>query len=102
MEFRQPGNTEIQVSAISLGSWMTYEFMTEPEALAVMNRALEAGINFIDDARYDDRTGTALLKSGYSEVIFGRLLRQSGWLRDQLKMMPLLNEEIMAKLHHLE
>jgi aryl-alcohol dehydrogenase-like predicted oxidoreductase len=84
MEYRQLGHSGLEVSVFSLGSWLTYEFMTEEEALAVIRRALEAGINFLDDARYDDRTGTAPLKTGYSEVVFGRLLRQGGWKRADL------------------
>ncbi|HUM70535.1 MAG TPA: aldo/keto reductase [Chloroflexota bacterium] len=63
---------------------MTYEFMDEKAALAVIESGLQAGINFLDDARYDDRTGHAPLKSGYSEVLFGRLLRQGGWNRADL------------------
>ncbi|HEX9921358.1 MAG TPA: aldo/keto reductase [Anaerolineae bacterium] len=78
MEFRKLGHSGIDVSAFSLGSWLTYEYMEEQEALAVINRGLEAGINFFDDARYDDKSGTAPLKSGYSEVVFGRLIRQTG------------------------
>jgi aryl-alcohol dehydrogenase-like predicted oxidoreductase len=58
--------------------------MEEQEALAVLSRGLEAGINFLDDARYDDRSGAAPLKSGYSEVLFGRLLRRGGWKRADL------------------
>lgn len=84
MEFRQLGNSGIDVSVFSLGSWLTYEYMAEKDALAVMGCGLEAGINFLDDARYDDRTGQAPLKTGYSEVVFGRLLRQSGWKRADL------------------
>src|SRR5690242_9556813 len=84
MEFRALGNSGIPVSAFSLGSWLTYEFMEEQDALAVISAGLEAGINFLDDARYDDRTGTAPMKSGYSEVLFGRLLRQGGWNRADL------------------
>ena len=84
MEYRQLGNSDLEVSVFSLGSWLTYEFMEEKESLAVMSRAIEAGINFLDDARYNDRTGHAPMKSGYSEVVFGRLLRQGGWQRDKL------------------
>ncbi|MCL4263345.1 MAG: aldo/keto reductase [Anaerolineae bacterium] len=58
--------------------------MDEKEALAVIESGLQAGINFLDDARYDDRTGHAPLKSGYSEVLFGRLLRRGGWDRADL------------------
>jgi len=84
MEYRQLGNSGIEVSALSLGSWLTYEFMDEEEALAVLSRGLEAGINFLDDARYDDKKGTAPMKSGYSEVVFGQLLRKGGWNRADL------------------
>jgi aryl-alcohol dehydrogenase-like predicted oxidoreductase len=84
MEYRKLGNSDLRVSAFSLGSWLTYEFMQEADSLAVIGRALEAGINFLDDARYDDRTGKAPLKSGYSEVIFGQLIRKGGWKRSDL------------------
>src|SRR5688500_4202076 len=78
MEYRQLGHSGISVSALSLGSWMTYETMDERDARAVIQAGLEQGINFLDDARYNDRTGKAPLKTGYSEVLFGRLLRQTG------------------------
>jgi aryl-alcohol dehydrogenase-like predicted oxidoreductase len=84
MEYRKLGSSDLQVSAFSLGSWLTYEFMEEADSLAVIGSALAAGINFLDDARYDDRTGKAPLKSGYSEVIFGQLIRKGGWKRQDL------------------
>src|SRR6185436_12532363 len=84
MEFRSLGHSGLAVSAFSLGSWLTYEFMDEPAALAVIESGLAAGMNFLDDARYDDRTGTAPLKTGYSEVLFGRLLHKGGWNRASL------------------
>ncbi len=49
-----------------------------------MRKALELGINFLDDARYNDETGIAPMKSGYSEVVFGELFRVSGWKRDEV------------------
>jgi aryl-alcohol dehydrogenase-like predicted oxidoreductase len=84
MEYRPLGRSGVTVSALSLGSWLTYEFMDERDALAVIGSGLAAGINFLDDARYNDRTGTAPLKTGYSEVVFGRLLRKGGWNRADL------------------
>ena len=43
-----------------------------PEAgVEVMRAARDAGITFLDDARYDDETGTAPIPTGYSEVVFG-------------------------------
>jgi aryl-alcohol dehydrogenase-like predicted oxidoreductase len=84
MEFRQLGHSGIAVSVFSLGSWLTYEFMEEQDVLAVIGSGLAAGINFLDDARYDDRTGRAPRATGCSEVVFGRLLRKGGWNRADL------------------
>jgi len=49
-----------------------------------MRAAREAGINFLDDARYNDETGHAPLPTGYSEVVFGELFRAAGWRRDEV------------------
>jgi aryl-alcohol dehydrogenase-like predicted oxidoreductase len=55
--------------------------MTPEAGEAVMRAARDAGITFLDDARYDDETGTAPLRTGYSEVRFGELFRTAGWPR---------------------
>lgn len=112
MEYRKLGRSDLQVSAFPLGSWMTYEFMDEADALAVLKSGLNQGINFLDDARYDDRTGHAPLKSGYSEVLFGRLLRKSGANRQDLVIAnklwlefypgQSLEEELAASLGRME
>jgi L-glyceraldehyde 3-phosphate reductase len=81
---RRLGSSELDVSVLSLGSWRTYEVIPREQALAVLRTAREAGIDFLDDARYDDETGTAPLKTGWSEVLFGELLRAAGWPRDEL------------------
>src|SRR5712691_401845 len=52
--------------------------------MAVMRKARELGINFLDDARYNDETGKAPMKTGYSEVVFGEMFRVSGWKRDEV------------------
>jgi aryl-alcohol dehydrogenase-like predicted oxidoreductase len=69
---------------MSLGSWRTYERIPREQGLQVMRAAREAGINFLDDARYNDETGTAPIATGYSEVVFGDLFRAAGWVRDQV------------------
>src|SRR6266849_4706074 len=82
---RRPlGASGIQVSELALGSWRTYERIPAEAGRAVMRKALELGINFLDDARYNDETGIAPMKSGYSEVVFGELFRVSGWKRDEV------------------
>jgi L-glyceraldehyde 3-phosphate reductase len=78
------GSSGIEVSALSLGSWRTYERIPRAQALAVLEAARDAGITFLDDARYNDETGTAPLASGYSEVLFGELFRATGWARDEV------------------
>jgi len=81
---RQLGTSAIEVSAVALGSWRTYEHLARDQAAAVMVAAREAGITFLDDARYDDRTGSAPIPTGWSEVLFGELFRASGWKRDEV------------------
>ncbi|HET7338662.1 MAG TPA: aldo/keto reductase [Candidatus Dormibacteraeota bacterium] len=81
---RRLGTSELMVSELSLGSWRTYERISHPAGVAVMRKAQELGINFLDDARYNDETGEAPMKTGYSEVIFGQLFRDAGWKRDEV------------------
>jgi aryl-alcohol dehydrogenase-like predicted oxidoreductase len=82
MERRTLGrDAPLEVSRLSLGSWRTFERIPRADALAVMQTALELGINFLDDARYDDESGAAPIPTGYSEVLFGELFRAAGWDR---------------------
>ena len=79
---RRPlGRSELDVSRLALGSWRTFERIPRENGLAVMRAAREHGLNFLDDARYDDETGTAPMRTGYSEVLFGELFRAAGWDR---------------------
>jgi aryl-alcohol dehydrogenase-like predicted oxidoreductase len=82
MERRPLGASDLEVSRLSLGSWRTFERIPTDDALAVMRGAREHGLNFLDDARYDDETGHAPIPTGYSEVLFGELFRGAGWDRD--------------------
>jgi aryl-alcohol dehydrogenase-like predicted oxidoreductase len=84
MLYRTLGASEIDVSVLSLGSWRTYEHISREQGLAVMQAARECGINFLDDARYNDETGNAPIPTGYSEVVFGELFRAAGWKRDEV------------------
>jgi aryl-alcohol dehydrogenase-like predicted oxidoreductase len=81
---RPLGRSGINVSSLSLGSWRTFERVPREVGLAVMNKARESGITFLDDARYNDETGAAPLQTGYSEVVFGELFRTAGWKRDEV------------------
>jgi len=51
MKYRKLGASDLEVSEISLGSWLTYGVGVEADAArACLDRAFEVGINFIDTA----------------------------------------------------
>jgi aryl-alcohol dehydrogenase-like predicted oxidoreductase len=51
MKYRQLGDSDLSVSEISLGSWLTYGVGVEADAArACLDEAFEQGINFIDTA----------------------------------------------------
>jgi aryl-alcohol dehydrogenase-like predicted oxidoreductase len=81
---RALGGSGFDVSVMALGSWRTFERIPREQGVAVMQAAREAGITFLDDARYDDETGEAPVPTGYSEVVFGELFRAAGWNRDEV------------------
>jgi aryl-alcohol dehydrogenase-like predicted oxidoreductase len=69
---------------MALGSWRTFERISRERGIEVMRAAREAGVTFLDDARYNDETGEAPIPSGYSEIVFGELFRAAGWRRDDV------------------
>jgi 1-deoxyxylulose-5-phosphate synthase len=51
MRLRQLGNSDLHVSEVSLGSWLTYGGgVADDQARACVDAAFDAGINFIDTA----------------------------------------------------
>jgi aryl-alcohol dehydrogenase-like predicted oxidoreductase len=81
---RPLGTSGVEVSVLSLGSWQTYERIPRETGAAVLARARECGVDFLEVARYDDQTGGAPMRTGYSEVVFGEIFRASGWPRDEV------------------
>ncbi len=81
MEYRRLGRSDLVISEISLGSWLTYGVGVEAErATACVRRAFEVGINFFDTANvYGWKTG-----EGVTEQIIGRWLAQGGGRRDKI------------------
>jgi len=75
MEYRVLGRTGVMVSALCLGAMNFPSPTSEDESLAIIHRALEAGINFIDTANVYNR--------GESERVVGRALKENG-KRDQI------------------
>src|ERR1700690_2204182 len=65
MDFRKLGWSEIEVSEISLGSWLTYSGGVEREqARACVEAAFDEGINFIDTANIYGRGASETLLGG--------------------------------------
>ncbi|HEY6889056.1 MAG TPA: aldo/keto reductase, partial [Solirubrobacter sp.] len=82
MEHRALG--PLSVSILALGSWQTYERIPRADGVAVLDAAREAGITFLETARYNASSPGAPLATGYSEVVFGELFRASGWPREEV------------------
>ena len=67
MKYRKLGDSDLTVSEISLGSWLTYGVGVERDkAAACVDRSFELGINFIDTANVYGR--------GAAESVLGELL----------------------------
>ncbi len=71
MQFRKLGSSDLRVSEIALGSWLTYGGGVEKaRAIACVRQAFEAGINFIDTANVYGR--------GSAETLLGEALAGVG------------------------
>src|SRR5579872_2240357 len=67
MRFRKLGSSDLEVSEISLGSWLTYSGGVEADATrACTEAAFDAGINFFDTANVYGR--------GAAETAWGEIL----------------------------
>ena len=74
MEYRKLGRSGLQVSALSLGSWLTFgKQIGDDVAEQLMHAAYDAGVNFFDNAEIYAR--------GQSEIVMGNILARSGWDR---------------------
>ncbi|MEA3039599.1 MAG: hypothetical protein QOE79_2112 [Sphingomonadales bacterium] len=68
MRYRRLGSSDLEVSAISLGSWLTFGVGVEADrARTVVDRAFGLGINFIDTANVYGR--------GAAEEFLGEVLK---------------------------
>jgi aryl-alcohol dehydrogenase-like predicted oxidoreductase len=70
MEYRQLGRTGVQVSALCLGCMMFGRRTSPDDSYAIIDSALDAGLNFVDTADVYAR--------GLSEEITGEALRRNG------------------------
>ena len=75
MVYRRLGRSGLQVSALSFGSWVSFDNqMKDDLAMECMQAAHDAGCNFFDNAES--------YAGGESEAIMGRALHELGWRRN--------------------
>lgn len=75
MEYRRLGNSGLQLSGFSYGSWVTFGNSVDVNlAVDCMTIAYDAGVNFFDNAE--------AYCWGQSELIMGEALRRLNWTRD--------------------
>jgi voltage-dependent potassium channel beta subunit len=74
MKYRRLGRSGLQVSELSLGSWVTYHNQVDTgSAKEMLAAAFDAGVNFFDNAE--------AYAAGQSEVVMGEAFRQLRWPR---------------------
>lgn len=74
MNYRRLGKSGLQVSSVSLGSWLTFgNQISDDVAEELMKLAYDEGVNFFDNAE-----GYA---GGKSEIVMGKILKKMGWQR---------------------
>jgi voltage-dependent potassium channel beta subunit len=74
MQYRRLGRAGLQVSELSLGSWVTYANQVDVDAaVEMMAAAYDAGVNFFDNAE--------AYAGGKSEEVMGAALRRLAWPR---------------------
>ena len=79
MEYTQLGRTGLKVSRLCLGTMNFGPKTTEEDSFAIMDKALDLGINFFDTANvYGWKLG-----EGVTEQIIGRWLAQCGGRREK-------------------
>ncbi len=74
MQYRRLGRSGVRVSALSLGSWVTYHNQVGTDAaVEMLAAAFDAGVNFFDNAE--------VYAGGHSETIMGQALKRLAWPR---------------------
>ena len=79
MDYTQLGRTGLNVSRLCLGTMNFGPQTTEADSFAIMDKALELGINFFDTANVYGRK----LGEGVTEQIIGRWFAQGGGRREK-------------------
>jgi voltage-dependent potassium channel beta subunit len=102
MEYRYLGNSGLQVSALSFGSWVTFGKQVDVDkAVKLMSTAFDAGINFFDNAE--------VYGQGVAETIMGKAIKKGGWKQSDLVLSTKIfwggegpNERGLSRKHIIE
>ncbi len=102
MEYRYLGRSGLQVSALSLGGWVTWgQQVGEDIAYDCMVAAYEAGVNFFDTAE--------AYAEGRSEIAMGKAIKRAGWKRSDLVLSTKIfwggkgvNDQGLSRKHIIE
>jgi 1-deoxyxylulose-5-phosphate synthase len=89
MKCRQLGSSDLHVSEISLGSWLTYGLgVDDSSARACLDRAFDVGINFVDTAN--------IYGKGAAESCVGRALKgreRTSYLHATKHFLPMTEKD---------
>jgi len=102
MEYRRLGQAGIKVSALSLGSWVTFGQQIDDDTAAdLMKTAYDNGVNFFDNAE--------AYAGGRSEIVMGNILRKMAWSHESFLVSSkvfwggnLPNQEGLNRKHVIE
>ncbi|MBP6546086.1 MAG: aldo/keto reductase [Phenylobacterium sp.] len=88
MKYRQLGRSALKVSELCLGTMNFGPRTSEAESFAILNAAVEGGINFIDTAnQYGGALGV-----GTTETILGKWLAEDRGRRDRIVLATKVHE----------
>ncbi len=74
MQYKRLGNSGLQVSTLSFGSWLTFgKQIGNDTAKKLMALAYDKGVNFFDNAE--------IYAKGKSEIVMGEILKKFNWDR---------------------
>ena len=89
MDYRRLGRSDLEVSEISVGSWLTYGAGVDPaQGAACIKRALDVGINFFDTANV---YGRGAAESFLADVLKG--IDRSSYLLATKAFFPMSPED---------
>lgn len=102
MEYRKLGNSGLKVSALSFGSWVTFnDQIGDDTAYNCMVEAYNAGVNFFDNAEG--------YSSGQAEIMMGKVIKKTGWKRSDLVLSTKIfwggsgvNDKGLSRKHIIE